>query len=84
MLRHRISSVRLIPLSFLSAILLGAIILMLPISSSDGHFTGFTDALFTAATSVCVTGLTVVVTATHWSLFGKAVILLLIQIGGLG
>ncbi len=84
MLRHRISSVRLIPLSFLAAILLGAVLLTLPISSASGQSTVFTDALFTSATSVCVTGLTVVTTASHWSIFGKVVILFLIQIGGLG
>lgn len=84
MFRHRISSVRLIPLSFLAAILLGAVLLTLPISSADGQFTAFTDALFTSATSVCVTGLTVVTTASHWSIFGKVVIVCLIQIGGLG
>ncbi len=53
-------------------------------SSASGEFTPFTDSLFTSATSVCVTGLVVVTTATHWSLFGKAVILVLIQLGGLG
>ena len=51
MLRHRISSVRLIPLSFLAAILFGAVLLMLPISSADRQFTALTDALFTSATS---------------------------------
>ena len=84
MFRHRISSVRLIPLSFLAAILLGAVLLTLPISSASGQSTTFTDALFTSATSVCVTGLTVVTTAYHWSIFGKVVIVCLIQIGGLG
>lgn len=52
MIRHRISSVRLIPLSFLAAILLGAVLLTLPISSASGQATAFTDALFTSATSV--------------------------------
>ena len=57
---------------------------MLPISAADGNPTSFIDAFFTATTSTCVTGLVVVPTVSHWSLFGHAVILLLIQIGGLG
>lgn len=57
---------------------------MLPISSSSGQATGFVDALFTATTSVCVTGLIVVDTSLHWSFFGKIVIMSLIQLGGLG
>ncbi len=56
----------------------------LPIASADGQGTAFIDALFTATTSVCVTGLIVVDTFSHWSLFGKIVILVLIQLGGLG
>lgn len=80
----KLSSVYLIPLSFLGAILIGAILLALPVSSAAGTWTPPIDALFTAATSVCVTGLVVVDTYSHWSLFGQAVILLLIQIGGLG
>lgn len=78
------STTRIIAFGFLSAILLGALLLMLPISSSSGEVTAFPDALFTATTSICVTGLTTVVTAEHWSLFGHVVILLLIQFGGLG
>jgi trk system potassium uptake protein TrkH len=70
--------------SFLGAILLGAVILMLPISSADGTMTAPVDALFTAATSICVTGLVTVSTASHWSIFGKWVIAILIQLGGLG
>ena len=82
---ERISSpVRLIPLSFLGAILFGTLLLWLPVSTAPGQHTGPLTALFTATTSVCVTGLVVVDTATHWSLFGKLVILLLIQLGGLG
>lgn len=71
-------------LSFLGAILIGTVLLMLPISAADGNPTSFIDAFFTATTSTCVTGLVVVPTVSHWSLFGHAVILLLIQIGGLG
>ncbi len=78
------SSVQMIPVSFLVGIVFGALVLMLPVSSASGGWTSFTDSLFTAATSVCVTGLTVVDTGHYWSLFGQAVILLLIQIGGLG
>ena len=69
---------------FTGVILLGGILLALPVSSAAGKFTNFIDALFTATSAVCVTGLIVVNTATHWSLFGKIVICLLIQIGGLG
>ncbi len=82
--RIRISPIQFIPLSFLLTILAGAILLMLPFSSAPGENTGFTTALFTATTSVCVTGLVVEDTFSHWSLFGQAIILLLIQIGGLG
>ena len=66
------------------AILVGALLLMLPLSSSSGNWTPFKDALFTSTSAVCVTGLVVYDTATYWSLFGQAVILLLIQLGGLG
>lgn len=69
---------------FIAIILLGATLLNLPAASIDGRSIGFVDALFTAASAVCVTGLVVVNTATHWTIFGKVVILLLIQIGGLG
>ena len=69
---------------FGAIILLGAGLLMLPFSSPTGRWTGVEDALFTATSAVCVTGLVVRDTATCWSLFGQAVILMLIQIGGLG
>lgn len=82
--KRKISTTRWIATGFLIVILLGTFLLMLPNSSASGKSTGFIDALFTATTSVCVTGLTTVVTATHWSLFGKVVILILIQLGGLG
>lgn len=71
-------------LSFALVILAGTLLLMLPISSADGNSMPFADALFTAVTSTCVTGLVTVTTATAWSTFGHIVILLLIQIGGLG
>lgn len=75
---------RVLALGFFSMIILGSILLNLPIASADGNSIGLLDALFTSASAVCVTGLIVVNTATHWSIFGKLVILLLIQIGGLG
>ena len=71
-------------LGFALTILVGALVLMLPVSAADGQITPFLDALFTAASASCVTGLVTVSTAVHWSVFGKCVILLLIQIGGLG
>ena len=80
----RISSIRLIPISFLLAMLIGSILLTLPVSSATFEWTDYVTALFTATTSVCVTGLTVVDTFSHWSTFGHVVILILIQIGGFG
>jgi len=74
----------MIMMSFALVILVGTLLLMLPISSADGKSASFEDALFTATTSTCVTGLVVAPTATVWSTFGHIVILLLIQIGGLG
>lgn len=71
-------------LGFLSVILVGSFLLMLPISSADGTASNYLDCLFVATSSVCVTGLTTVVTAVHWSTFGHIVIISLIQIGGLG
>lgn len=82
--KRELSTTQLIALGFLTAILVGTILLMLPVSSAAGEMTSFTEALFTATTSVCVTGLVVVDTSAHWSLFGQSVILLLIQCGGLG
>jgi len=69
---------------FATIIFLGAILLTLPISTKDGRGIGFVDALFTSTSAMCVTGLTVVNTANYWSVFGKIVILVLIQMGGLG
>lgn len=82
--RKTLSSAQVMVLGFAAVILTGAFILMCPVSSASGSWTPFVDSLFTATTSVCVTGLVTVDTGTHWSLFGQAVILLLIQIGGLG
>ena len=75
---------RVIVLGFLFIILMGAILLSLPISSQSGEYTNFLDSLFTSTSATCVTGLIRFDTYTHWSWFGKAVILVLIQIGGLG
>lgn len=71
-------------LSFLCAIIIGSLLLSLPISSADGNSVPYIDALFTATTATCVTGLVTVTTASAWSVFGQIVILVLIQIGGLG
>ena len=71
-------------LGFAGLILIGSFLLMLPISSKTGLYTPFLHALFTSTSASCVTGLIVYDTASHWSLFGQMIILLLIQIGGLG
>ena len=84
MRKIRISPIQLIPLSFLLLIVAGTGLLSLPFATAKGESTGVLTALFTATTSTCVTGLVVVDTYAHWSVFGQFVILLLIQIGGLG
>lgn len=78
-----LSPAKLLALGFLVIILLGSLLLCLPFASYGGQ-TSFVDALFTATSATCVTGLVTLTTATHWTLFGKIVILLLIQIGGIG
>ncbi len=80
----RLSTTRMIALGFLILITIGTLLLMLPISSRSREITPFVDALFTADTSACVTGLVVYNTLGHWSLFGQVVMLGLIQVGGLG
>lgn len=80
----RIKPTQIVGVGFFLIILIGALLLMLPISSRTGEWTDFVTALFTATSATCVTGLIVVDTYTHWSGFGQSVILLLIQIGGLG
>src|SRR5665213_1550092 len=82
--RWRLHPSRTLFLSFAATVLVGTALLMLPFSSVNGRFTSFANALFTATSAVCVTGLTVVDTAEHWSPFGQVVILVLIQVGGLG
>ena len=81
---RQLTYVQTIALGFFLIILLGTLLLMLPISSKSGTVTGFVPALFTATSASCVTGLVVVDTGTYWTFFGQAVILVLIQIGGLG
>ena len=80
----RMTSFQVITIGFLSVIFVGSILLMLPVSSKTGHFTPFLEALFTATSATCVTGLVVHDTATYWSGFGQLIILLLIQTGGMG
>ncbi|MCI5623483.1 TrkH family potassium uptake protein [Anaerostipes sp.] len=80
----RLKPVQVILLGFLLTIMIGSVLLMLPVSSKSGQMTPYIDSLFTATTSVCVTGLVVETTMTHWSFFGQLVIAVLIQIGGLG
>lgn len=80
----RLSSSQIIMLGFAVLILFGSILLMLPISTRDGRGAPFSDAVFTATSAVCVTGLVVQDTATYWSTFGQAVLITMIQIGGMG
>lgn len=82
--KRRFSTTRMIAFGFLAGILLGTLLLSLPIATKAGIVTPLEDSFFTATTSICVTGLTTVTTAEHWSFFGQLVILLLIQFGGLG
>ena len=76
--------INVLPIGFIVVILTGALLLMLPISSKNGASLPFLDALFTATSATCVTGLVVADTGTYFSLFGQIVVILLIQIGGLG
>ena len=80
----RLTSAQIILAGFFLVILAGALLLMLPIASMEGRVTPFLDCLFTSTSATCVTGLVVYDTATHWNLFGRIVILSLIQVGGLG
>lgn len=80
----KMTATRTIALGFLIIILIGTFLLMLPASSADGRAKDFLSALFTATSATCVTGLVVVDTYAGWSVFGKAVLLVLIQVGGLG
>ncbi len=80
----KFTPVRILALGFAAVILIGAILLTLPISAQDGKATSFIDSLFTSTSAVCVTGLVTLDTGTHWTYFGKTVIICLIQTGGLG
>ena len=82
--RYRITTFQMIALGFTLLILIGTLLLMLPSASRQEGSAGFSDCLFTATSAVCVTGLVVRDSATAWTPFGQAVLLLLIQIGGLG
>lgn len=79
-----LSTTQIILLSFLATILVGSALLALPISSASGKAVPYLDALFTATTATCVTGLVTLPTVSAWSVFGQIVILILIQVGGLG
>lgn len=83
-MKSKFDATRMVIVGFALAILLGTLVLMLPMCSANGQWTDFTTALFTATTSTCVTGLVVVPTFSYWSIVGKIVILILIQLGGLG
>ncbi|KAB3535415.1 Trk family potassium uptake protein [Alkaliphilus pronyensis] len=80
----KLDPTQVLVLGFASVVLIGAMLLNLPIASVNGRSIGFLDALFTSTSAVCVTGLVVVDTGTYWTVFGKTVILILIQVGGLG
>lgn len=82
--RQGTSAFQAIFFSFLCIILVGTFLLLLPFATKEGNTTTLSDALFTAVSATCVTGLVVKDTATHWTVFGQAVILVLIQIGGMG
>ena len=84
LLKRKLTSFQIIILGFSGVILFGTFLLMLPFSSRSGLATPFSEALFTSTSAVCVTGLIIHDTATYWSAFGQFVILLLIQIGGMG
>ncbi len=84
MRKKSLSPIQIIMGAFLLVILAGSLLLSLPVSSASGKAVGYIDALFTATTSTCVTGLVTLPAVTTWSFFGQLVILILIQIGGLG
>lgn len=79
----KLKEVQILALGFLIVIFIGALILVLPVSSNSGEITNFLDAVFTSTSAVCVTGLTTMDTSTYWSAFGQTVIMILIEIGGL-
>lgn len=83
-MRRNLAPVQIVVLSFIGVILIGAILLSLPFASKSGTSTNFLTSLFTSTSATCVTGLVVVDTFDHWTLFGQAIIILMVQIGGLG
>ena len=83
-IRYKFNPTQIIVMGFAFVIFIGAVLLMLPFADKTGESPKFVDALFTATSAVCVTGLTTLCTASQWTFFGKAVILILIQVGGLG
>jgi len=84
MKKSRLNAVQVLAIGFALVILIGGLILSLPISSANGEHTNILDSLFTSTSAVCVTGLVTVDTGTHWSNFGKVLVMLLIEVGGLG
>lgn len=82
--KYAANTTRIIALGFLFVVLAGTVLLTLPVSSADGTYTNPLTAAFTSVSATCVTGLATVTTATHWSIFGQVIILIMIQIGGLG
>lgn len=82
--KNRLSPAQIMVIGFAMIILIGAILLNTPMATNSGEQVGFINALFTSTSAVCVTGLVVVDTGTYWTLFGKVVIITLIQVGGLG
>ena len=82
-MEHKISPAQWLALSFFTVIMAGSLLLFLPGASANGH-TSYIDCLFVATSATCVTGLVTVDTATNWTLGGQIIILLLIQVGGLG
>ena len=84
MILKKLTNIQIIAIGFFLLVILGALLLMLPFATAAGERTSFLTALFTSVSATCVTGLVVVDTATHWTLFGQIVLLVLIQTGGLG
>lgn len=82
--RKKLTTFQIITMGFAVIIIFGSFLLMMPVSSSAGEKTPFIDALFTSTSAVCVTGLVIYDTAEYWSMFGQLVIMILIQIGGMG
>lgn len=82
--KYKLNGVQTLALGFIAVIIIGGLILSLPISSASGEGTNLLDALFTSTSAVCVTGLVTLDTGTYWNAFGQTVIILLIEIGGLG